>query len=233
MSKLSINRVPDFIHAAHRADLPFILIGRHGSGKSEVVENTAKKLGIGFEVLDLTLLEPVDLIGLPKIIADKTSYIPPSILPRSGKGLLLLEELNRASEVIRACVLELLTRRRIHEYSLPENWLPCATINPSGKSYMVDALDPALLSRFITVNIKIDKKAWLKWAAENGIDQRIIEFVTASPDAFETKKYSDENSSETDNGINPRSLEYCSRFIKACQELKIDREILSCGLMGV
>jgi MoxR-like ATPase len=40
-----------------------LLEGPTGIGKSELVRQTADELGIGFAVLDLSLLEPPDLVG--------------------------------------------------------------------------------------------------------------------------------------------------------------------------
>src|SRR4051812_2844762 len=81
---------------AYRARRAVLLEGMTGIGKSEVVRATTEKLGIGLVSLDLSLLEPPDLIGLPTMATGRTVYAPPRILPLEGAGILLLEELNRA-----------------------------------------------------------------------------------------------------------------------------------------
>src|SRR6266540_697586 len=50
---------------AYRANRAVLLEGPTGIGKSELVKQVADELGIGFAVLDLSLLEPPDLVGLP------------------------------------------------------------------------------------------------------------------------------------------------------------------------
>src|SRR5262245_49044249 len=100
-------RVEAILEIAYRARRPLLLEGPTGIGKSEIVQQVARKLGVGVRVLDLSLLEPPDLVGLPQIDPGsgapgdaRTRYALPSILPRDGAGILLLEELNRAERYI-------------------------------------------------------------------------------------------------------------------------------------
>ena len=129
------------------------LEGHTGIGKSEIVAQVARDLDVGFIVLDLSLLEPPDLVGLPVITRESTTYAPPAILPRDGDGILMLEELNRAERYIQHTALQLLTARRLHEYELPEGWSVCAAINPEDDKYQVTPLDPALRARFVLANV--------------------------------------------------------------------------------
>jgi hypothetical protein len=42
----------------------------------------------------------------------------------------MLEELNRAERYIQQPALQLLTARRLHEYTLPPGWVCFAAVNP-------------------------------------------------------------------------------------------------------
>jgi len=57
-------RVASILEVAYRAKRPALLEGPTSIGKSELVGQLAKKLGIQHVVLDLSLLEPPDLVGL-------------------------------------------------------------------------------------------------------------------------------------------------------------------------
>src|SRR6185437_6445936 len=83
------------LEVAYRARRAVLLEGETGIGKSEIVRAAAARLGIGIACLDLSLLEPPDLVGLPTIAGGRTVYAAPSALPLEGAGILLLEELNR------------------------------------------------------------------------------------------------------------------------------------------
>ena len=124
---VSISDIPEYLKTAYAASLPALLRSPHGIGKSTIFKETASEMGIECRTLDLSLMEPVDLSGLPSIINNQTQYAPPSILPSEGKGFLLLEELNRATTLTRAPALNLLTNRCLNEYELPSGWLPCQT----------------------------------------------------------------------------------------------------------
>ena len=206
-SVVDIDKVIDVILVSYHADIPILLEGSHGIGKSSVFEQVARILDIPVVVLDLSLLEPFDLIGIPKTDADnRTIYCPPAILPSGGRGILLLEEVNRASRQTRAPALELLTRRKLNDYVLPSGWLPCASINPDGALYDVDALDPALKKRFLNLKVQASYQGWLTWAEENDVHSTVIAFVLESPDIF---SHSD---------VDPRSLYYASRFLKSYEQ---------------
>ena len=95
------------------------------------------RLGVQTVVLDLSLLEPPDLVGLPIVTAGRTTYALPQVLPSDGAGILMLEELNRAERYIQQPALQLLTARTLHEYRLPDGWICCAAINPQDGDYQV------------------------------------------------------------------------------------------------
>ncbi len=170
-------RVKEVLAVAYRARKPVLLEGPTGIGKSELVAQVARELGIGRVVLDLSLLEPPDLVGLPVVLDGRTTYAPPSILPRDGEGILMLEELNRAERYIQQPALQLLTARRLHEYELPPGWSACAAINPEDDEYQVTPLDPALRARFLELVVRADRKAWLAWAEENATHPAVLELA--------------------------------------------------------
>ncbi|APR75297.1 ATPase [Minicystis rosea] len=167
-------RLERVLELAYRARRAVLLEGPTGIGKSELVRRVADKLGITTVVLDLSLLEPPDLVGLPVIHDGRTTYAVPRVLPQSGAGILMLEELNRAERYIQQPALQLLTARRLHEYELPPDWVCFAAINPETSDYQVTPLDRALRARFLTLGVRADRSAWLAWAQTNGIHPAIV-----------------------------------------------------------
>lgn len=157
-------RLERVLALAYRARRAVLLEGPTGIGKSEIVRRVAEQLGVATIVLDLSLLEPPDLVGLPIVKDGRTEYALPHVLPRGGAGLLLLEELNRAERYIQQPALQLLSARRLHEYELPPDWICVATINPQSAEYQVTALDKALRARFLQLAVRADRASWLAWA---------------------------------------------------------------------
>jgi MoxR-like ATPase len=213
------------------AGRPFLLVGRHGVGKSALLEQADVELGIGYICRDLSLMEPSDLIGLPKMDGPVTRYLPPAFLPADGRGLLVFEELNRCPAYMRAPCLQLLTARTLNDYMLPTGWLPVAAINPSGTGYEVEEcdtgydveeLDPALLSRFVQVAVVPDREEWLAWARASEIHPDVIAYVASDPAIFDGPE------------SNPRAWAYVSdllRAVKAGTPRETLREAVA-GLVG-
>ena len=200
----------DVLTLAYRSSVPALLIGSAGLGKSEVTAAAAAALGIECISRDLSLMEPPDLVGLPKIADDVTTYFPPDFLPRGAdrQGFLLFEEINRAPRYMAAACLELLTSRRLNSYVLPSGFLPVACINPRAEGYQVDVLDTALASRFMKIEVRAAVGPWTEWACRKGIHSKIIEYVNDVPNALDDAK----------GGSNPRSWTYASQVLMAASD---------------
>jgi hypothetical protein len=219
--KLTIGRpVLDLVSLAYKANRPVMLRGAHGLGKSEIMKQTAKHLGVACVVIDLSLCEPMDLVGLPVVDRGRTRFASPSQLPINGKGLLVIEELNRAAAYVRRPCLQLLTERALNEYRLPDGWLPVACVNPplqdeepSSTGYDVDVLDPALESRFIVVDVEPGLKEWLAWAGKRRVHEAVVGFVRASGVA-----------ALTDPIAQPRAWHYISEIVRAYEANSIRSE---------
>ncbi len=179
-------RTSEVLKLAYRANRAVLLEGPTGIGKSELVKQVADELGIDFAVLDLSLLEPPDLVGLPILADGRTRYAIPSALPTEGAGILLLEELNRADRTVQQPALQLLTARKLHEYELPPGWVPFAAINPEDGEYQVTPLDPALRCRFLQLKVRADIRSWRKWAERNCPNVAIRRLAAQHDDLFDT-----------------------------------------------
>jgi hypothetical protein len=210
--------VKDVLKLAYRARRPVLLEGATGIGKSEIVAQVAAELGVGRVVLDLSLLEPPDLVGLPVIANGRTSYAAPSILPLDGAGILLLEELNRAERYIQQPALQLLTGRRLHEYELPPGWLACAAINPEDGDYQVTPLDPALRSRFLNLAVRADRDAWLLWAVQNDVHAAVLDLARRHPRFLE--------------GTPPRTWTYVSDLLHVLRPDELQNPHLMNAVLG-
>jgi hypothetical protein len=191
------------IKIAYKANRPLLVIGRHGRGKSAIIEQATGELKIKFICRDLSIMEAPDLAGLPWPDGEVTRYRCPAFLPTGGAGILLFEELNRCSSDMRAACLQLLTARTLNDYRLPDGWLPAAAINPPDGDYDVQDLDAALLSRFVRLRVEAGQKEWLDWACARGLHEAVTDFVDSVPDVF------------TGDWSTPRSWEMVSDLLQA------------------
>jgi hypothetical protein len=211
-------RLEALLELAYRARRSVLLEGPTGVGKSEVVRALARKLGVGTVVLDLSLLEPPDLVGLPVIEGGRTAFAVPKALPTAGAGILMLEELNRAERYIQQPALQLLSARRLHDYELPPDWVCFAAINPETGDYHVTPLDRALRARFLCATVRADRASWLSWALASGVHPAVVDLVRAHARALDD--------------VPPRSWAYAAQLLAALRPGELRDEALLRDALG-
>jgi len=113
----------------------------------------------------------------------RMSYSAPEwIADKKAGGVLLLDDWNRAdTRFIQAC-MELVDRQQYISWTLPKDWHIILTANPDNGDYMVNSVDSAQKTRYITANLKFDIDVWGRWAEENEIDTRCINFLLMHPE---------------------------------------------------
>jgi AAA domain (dynein-related subfamily) len=211
-------RLEAVLELAYRARRSVLLEGPTGIGKSEIVRHVAARLGIATVVLDLSLLEPPDLVGLPVIRDGRTSYAVPQALPLEGAGILMLEELNRAERYIQQPALQLLTARRLHDYVLPAGWVCFAAINPESADYQVTTLDRALRARFLELSVRADRASWLAWAQLHQVHPGVLGLAQAHERIFEE--------------VPPRTWTYVSQVLCTLLPADLEDEVLLRDALG-
>jgi hypothetical protein len=114
---------------------------------------------------------------------NRMSYCPPEWISGKQKGgILLLDDWNRADMRFIQAVMELVDRQQYISWTLPKDWHIILTANPDNGDYLVNSIDNAQKTRFISVNLKFDLKCWGKWAEENQLDGRCINFMLMHPE---------------------------------------------------
>ena len=78
--------------------------------------------------------------------------------------------------------MELVDRQTYISWTLPKDWHIILTANPDNGDYMVNSVDAAQKTRYITANLKFDIDVWARWAEENEIDTRCINFLLMHPE---------------------------------------------------
>jgi hypothetical protein len=78
--------------------------------------------------------------------------------------------------------MELIDRQKYISWELPKNWHIVLTSNPDNGDYQVTSMDAAQKTRFITAYLKFDVDCWARWAEQNSIDSRCINFLLMHPE---------------------------------------------------
>lgn len=161
------------------SQIPTFLWGPPGIGKSSIIKQIAAQEGIGCIDLRLSLMDPTDLKGIPFYERDSHTalWAPPSFLPREGRGILFLDELNSAAPAVQASAYQLILDRKVGEYTLPEGWAIVAAGNREGDRGVVYRLPSPLANRFVHIEMEVNVSDWRDWAMASGIDARIVAYI--------------------------------------------------------
>ncbi len=180
---MKINNIKRFIKACLKKDIymPVLLVGSMGVGKSQIFQQIRDEESIGLVDLRLAQQESGDLIGLPYNKDGRTEWAKPGWFPKEGtRGMIFLDELNRAPTDVRQAVFQLVLDRRIHTHVLPDGWFVYAAVNPDNGNYQVESLDPAMMRRFLALEVTPDVDTWLEWANNGNIDATVTGFINSN-----------------------------------------------------
>ncbi|MEU7628724.1 MoxR family ATPase [Nocardia sp. NPDC049220] len=138
------------------ADLPVLLWGEPGIGKTAALTQLAESLDLPLTTVIASVHEPSDFSGLPIIGDDPAEHGVPMAPPdwavrlvRAGRGLLLLDELSTAPPAVQAALLRLVLERRIGALHLPPGVRVVAAANPRSSAADGWELSPPLANRFV------------------------------------------------------------------------------------
>ena len=133
--------------------------------------------------VDEHLVEDKRSEGFKATGKNRMSYCAPEwIANKENGGILLLDDWNRADSRFIQAVMELIDRQTYISWSLPKDWHIILTANPDNGDYLVNSIDNAQKTRFISVNLKFDMDCWAKWAENSNIDGRCINFMLMNPE---------------------------------------------------
>lgn len=168
--------------------------GAPGIGKTEILNQVAKKLGIVVQEWHLSQIEPTDFRGVPKVENIMGSDKPedertvsklPAIFPtdngENGRGgIMFFDEINRAPKMVLSAALSLCLGGKIGTYELPSKWIVIAAGNrPEDLGGAVaTTIEPALANRFAHVNYAPDVEDWFDWAVtREDINPDLVAFL--------------------------------------------------------
>ncbi len=152
--------------------------GAPGIGKSSIVAQIADEHNIDFVDVRLSQLAPTDLRGLPVADDGISKWYPPEFLPRQGKGILFLDELNMAPPALQGVAQQLILDRRVGSYIVPEEWYVWAAGNRKEDRATVFDMPSPLANRFLHLQVEADFNSFKVYALEKQVHEQIIAFLS-------------------------------------------------------
>ncbi|MFT5872822.1 MAG: ABC-type cobalamin/Fe3+-siderophores transport system ATPase subunit [Clostridium sp.] len=207
-----------------------LIVGESGIGKTALARTLARRENWNLVIIDGNLLKEGEIGGLPtvedysfidargKSISKKSTVYAvhtklqeiDSLIYAGKEVLLFIDEINRCEHTVQQELMNLILNRDINGYKLHERVKILAAMNPSSKygdnfDYQVVDMDAAQENRFVWLHMESDSKAWLTWAIENSLEQKVIEFISTFPEYLQST-LKDEQIRAT-----PRSFERVSK----------------------
>lgn len=155
--------------------------GAPGIGKSSIVADVAADLGIQLTDLRLSQLAPTDLRGLPVPQDGIVRWFPPEFLPREGRGILFLDELNMAPPALQGVAQQLILDRRVGNYRVPDGWFIWAAGNRKEDRASVFDMPAPLANRFLHFHVAPEFDSFKQYALENSVHEHVIAFLSFRP----------------------------------------------------
>ncbi|MEM6637350.1 MAG: AAA family ATPase [Pseudomonadota bacterium] len=212
----------------------YMLHGKPGVGKTQIVETLAAETGAELIDLRLTTIEPQDLRGLPYYdhAAAKTVWYRPEDLPDDPDQptILFLDELTSAAPLIQPTVYGLLQERRVGRHRLPPTTFLVAAGNTTADGAVAYEMGTGLSDRLVHLLVAAEAQDWLEnFALPNGMHPAVTAFVQTRPDLLDT---TDEALSRGDMiAATPRSWERVSHILSSVEDQTIRRRLVA-GTVG-
>ncbi len=141
------------LRAAGRADVPVLLWGTPGTGKSGLIATLGRLDGVHTATVIGSLREPADLAGLPVVQDDGSVVLAPPRWARelvaAGGGYLFLDELSTAAPAVQAAMLRVAMEKVVGDLALPPATRIVAAANPADVAAGGWELEPPTANRFL------------------------------------------------------------------------------------
>lgn len=153
----------DALGLAVAAEVPVLLWGAPGTGKTSALRAMANQMGWPCEVVIASIREPSDFAGLPVVVDGRVHFAPPSWASRlatQGRGLLFLDELSTAPPAVQAALLRVVLERVVGDLPLPDGVVVVAAANPPDQAADGWDLSAPLANRFCHLDWFVEPRAF-------------------------------------------------------------------------
>jgi hypothetical protein len=213
--------------------VPF-LHGSQGEGKTSSVDQYCLENDLQLVTLMTATQDVGDLIGL--LVKDDKGgvyHAKPKWFPTSGKGIIFLDELNRAPMDVLQAMFQFILKGHLHTHVLPEGWRIVAAGNYNSEKFTTtDTSDAAWGSRFCHIDFKPTIEEFLVYAESKGLN-KMASFIRAQPEMLRGSAKDVGSLDMSTIQPNPRSNEFVG-LLSEDEDMpkELEYEIYS-GLIGV
>jgi hypothetical protein len=165
-------------------DIPVLVSGPPGVGKSNMWEQIAEESDRKFIDLRLGMMDPVDLLGLQSVSNGVTQWNRPGWMPpldSKGKFLILFDEIADIGRAMQSAAYQLILNGRAGPHVLGKDCYRCAAGNRREDRAAAQAMSTALANRFAHVDVRADPETFIEWCNTHDVDPLIPGFIRFRP----------------------------------------------------
>lgn len=221
------------VQNSHGMRFSYMLHGRPGIGKTQIVEQLARYMGGRLYDIRLTQIEVSDLRGLPYYNHETrtTEWYRPQDLPADTEpAVLFLDEITAAEPHLLPTVYGLLQERRVGVHKIPDNVIIVAAGNTVDDGAVAYEMTTAVANRLVHMHVQADAEDWLRnYAVPNNLHPTVSAFIRARPELLETSVECQRAQKLV--AATPRSWDRVSQIMNAVSDRRI-RQIMIAGTVG-
>jgi hypothetical protein len=153
------NQINQALQVALAANVPVLLWGPPGAGKTATVNALATAIGWPIETVLASLREPSDFAGLPIIVGDDMRLAPPDWARRlrdATDAICFFDELSTATPSTQRALLRVVHERVVGDLELGAGVRMVAAANPADVAAGGWDLTPPLANRFLHLFFEVD-----------------------------------------------------------------------------
>ena len=187
--KVSPKESKELIVDILKAGLSPMVTSSPGLGKSSIAKQIAAERRLKLIDIRLSQCDPVDLNGMVTHDDKRGKYLPMDIFPLEDDPipvgyngwLILLDEFNSAPLTVQQAAYQLVLDKEVGQHKLHKKVGIICAGNLATDKAIVNRMSTAMQSRMIHLELTVNHKDWIVWAAENDIDYRVAAYINFRP----------------------------------------------------
>lgn len=185
-NKMRATLMKDTLKRLYKKQRTTCIEGMPGGGKTTVVHEVAKELGVPCieRHMPTMLVEDFGIL-YPNADGNTLHYKLPDWFPVKGKapdeGILLFDDRNQANADLQKVLANICQARTLHGVPMPDGWQVVSTGNRQSDRAGANKVLSHLRNRETVIELDTHLDDWTSWAIDNNVANEVISFIRFRP----------------------------------------------------